>query len=96
MTKEEIEHLARLSRIRLSDTEVVSFQQEISSILEYVSMVQSMASVEVAPVAGEHRNIFRTDEVTNEPGSYTEVLLEAMPHKVGRFMAVKKIIQQDE
>ncbi|MBY0309956.1 Asp-tRNA(Asn)/Glu-tRNA(Gln) amidotransferase subunit GatC [Patescibacteria group bacterium] len=98
MTKEEIEHLARLSRIALSPAETVSFQSEITSILDYVSVVNAMAADETphAPTVPEHINIFRADEVTNEPGSNTEVLLAAMPETHGRFMKVKKILNQND
>lgn len=98
MTKEEIEHLARLSRIALSPTETANFQKEISSILDYVSVVNAMAAdtASETPVVPEHHNIFRADVVTNEPGSNTEILLAAMPETQGRFMKVKKILNQND
>lgn len=98
MTKEEIEHLARLARVALTPEEVVSYQTQLSSILEYVSVVNSITAAggEDAPQVGEHFNVLRTDVVTNEPEQYTEALLEAMPEREGRFMKVKKILQQDE
>jgi len=98
MTKEDIEHLARLSRIALTEAEVAGFQKEISSILEYVGAVNAIAADEAdtIPLVGTHYNIFRADDVTNEPGSYTEALLAAMPATDGRFMKVKKILNQDE
>jgi aspartyl-tRNA(Asn)/glutamyl-tRNA(Gln) amidotransferase subunit C len=98
MTKEEIEHLARLSRIALTPGETANFQKEISSILEYVGAVNAIAADDVSdtPALPEHHNIFRPDEVTNEPGSNTEVLLAAMPETQGRFMKVKKILNQHD
>ncbi len=98
MTKDDIEHLARLSRVRLSGAEVENFQQEISSILAYVGAVSSIAADKDNgdPVAGVHRNIFRKDEVTNEPGSFTDSILAAAPKRQGRFVAVKKILQLEE
>lgn len=97
MTKEDIEHLARLSRIALGPGEAEGFQKEISSILDYVGAVNAMAAdAQAAPEAGEHSNIFRADAVTNEGGSNTDVLLAAMPHTEGRFMKVKKILNQND
>lgn len=98
MTKDEIAHLARLSRVALTPAELDNFHTQISSILEYVSAVNAIAAEEVGgkPSVGVVNNVFRKDEVTVEPESYTETLLAAMPARDGRFMKVKKILSQDE
>lgn len=98
MTKEEIAHLARLSRVALTPAELDNFHTQISSILEYVSTVNAIAADDVRgePEVGVVHNVFRTDEVTVAPESYTEALLAAMPAREGRFMKVKKILSQDE
>jgi aspartyl-tRNA(Asn)/glutamyl-tRNA(Gln) amidotransferase subunit C len=97
MTKEEVEHLAKLARIELSEAEVETFTTEIGAILEYVSTVRDIAgdAADMAPAVGVHHNIFRKDEVTNEPNSYTDALLAEMPQTEGRFMVVKKILNTD-
>ena len=98
MTTEEIEHLAALARIALTPAEVAAFEKDISSILEYVSAVNAISAdvQDSAPLLGDHYNVFRKDEVTNVPEAYTETLLAALPNREGRFMKVKKILQQDE
>ena len=98
MKKEEIQHLAALARIRLSDEEVAQFETELSSIVQYVSAVQSLASDEDAsePELGVRYNVFRKDEVTNEPDQYTDAALQEMPQTSGRFMEVKKILKTDD
>ena len=98
MKKEEIQHLAALARIRLSDEEVTQFETELSSIVQYVSAVQSLASDEDAsePELGVRYNVFRKDEVTNEPDQYTDAALQEMPQTSGRFMEVKKILKTDD
>jgi aspartyl-tRNA(Asn)/glutamyl-tRNA(Gln) amidotransferase subunit C len=98
MTKEEIIHLGTLSRIKLSESEVATFSQEIDSILEYVSVVKNITSDEDVDdkKVGAVFNVLREDDVTNVPGTFTEVLLEAMPNREGQFMAVKKILQPSQ
>ena len=96
MTKEEILHLATLSRIKMEDSEVLKFKDEIQSILEYVGKVNSIVGDrEVEKTPGAVKNVFREDEVTNEPGSYTKDLVEAFPAKVGSHLKVKKILNPD-
>jgi len=98
MTKEDILHLGRLSRIALSEAEVDAFTASIDSILEYVSVVQTMAGehAETGPQVGVRYNVLRPDAITNEPGTAAPELLEAMPKREGRFLVVKKILNPSE
>lgn len=97
MTKEEIKKLGSLSRIALSEAEIESFRSEIDSILEYVSVVKDIVSdTSSEPSVGARFNVLREDAVTVEPGSFTEVMLEAMPKTDGQFLSVKKILKQSD
>jgi len=66
--------------------------------LEYVSTVKNIVADDSStePIVGARYNVLRADEVTNEPGEYTEKLLRAMPKRDGQYMLVKKILNQDE
>ena len=94
MKREEIAHLASLSRIRVTDAELEKLEAELSSIVSYVSAVSDITGddADTAPQLGARHNVFRKDEVTNEPGDYTEALIAEMPDKDGRYMKVKKIL----
>ncbi len=97
MEKEDIRQLASLARIAVTDKEVDLFQSEIGSILDYVGQIQAMTdAVGEAKVAGVVFNKMRVDEVTHEPGTYTEAILRELPSREGDFMKVKKIINSDE
>ncbi|MCA9362210.1 Asp-tRNA(Asn)/Glu-tRNA(Gln) amidotransferase subunit GatC [Candidatus Kaiserbacteria bacterium] len=97
MKQEEIAHLANLARIRLSDEELENLEEKLSLIVEYVSVVSDIAAGDddAAPQVGARHNVFRKDEVTNEPDQYTKDILAEMPATEGRFMAVKKILDTD-
>lgn len=96
MTKEEILHLGTLSRIKLSDQEAEKLHTEIEAILEYVSVVNDIvAEDDLTKVVGPVHNVFREDEVTNEPGEYTDALIKAFPDKQGQHLKVKKILNSD-
>lgn len=98
MTRDEIAHLASLARIRLSEEELANLEGELSSIVEYVSVVSDIAGddADAAPQVGAVYNVFRQDEVTNEPDQYTEDILAEMPATEGRYMKVKKILDVGE
>lgn len=92
----DIKHLASLSRIRISDAEAEELKTDIDSVLAYVSVVSEITTEDdLTKKVGARHNIFREDEVTNETGSYTEVLLAEAPAREGNLLKVKKILNQD-
>ncbi len=96
MNTEEVQRLSELARIELTEAETARFPRELEAILEYVGHVNEMVTVaEVKKEVGAVYNVMRDDEVTNEPEAYTAALLELMPEKEGRFLKVKKILQND-
>lgn len=97
VTTEDVLKLGGLARLALTPEEVPKLQSEIDAILDYVSTVNEItADLKASNAKPVVENVFRTDIVTNEPNTYKEVLLSAMPKRQGDFMAVKKILSQDE
>ncbi len=97
MTKDDVLHLANLARIKLTDTEVEQFTTEIDAVLKYVSTIDDIvADADITKKVGPIHNVFRADEVTTEPESFTEALLNEFPDKKGRFLKVKKILNPSE
>jgi len=97
MNKEETKHLSTLARIELTDTEIDEFTAEMSAILDYVGTVQEIIDEGSAtePELGARYNVFRKDEVTNQPDEYTEDILANMPNQKDRYLVVKKILNTD-
>jgi len=93
----EIHHLAQLARIKVTEEEVVTLQKDITKIVEYVGSITSLTTDTVdVKSAGVQYNVFRTDEVTNEPRQYTKVLLEEAPDTHQGYLVVKKILNTDD
>lgn len=91
LSQTEIEKLARLARIAITDEEKAQFGKEIESILGYVSEIQNIyKGIELYPEnTGKIRNVLREDiAVDTDPKN----LLESAPHTEGDFIAVKKIL----
>lgn len=92
----EIKHLASLSRIRITDGEAQALKHDIDAVLAYVSVVSEITSTDSdTPNVGARSNVFRKDEVTNTPGSYSAALLAEAPAREGDYLKVKKILNQD-
>jgi aspartyl/glutamyl-tRNA(Asn/Gln) amidotransferase C subunit len=98
ISKAEVQNLAELSRLELSDKEVVSLQSDISNILAYVGQVAAVSSQE-EKVAGDNRNVLRSDVPRGADdllAEKREAILAALPKREGDYALVRKIIQKDE
>lgn len=92
ISREDIEHLAKLSRIGVSEEEIERFRGDLGEILGYVSEIKNASMGELEPVLGEHRNILRDDTNPHEGGLFQEDLLNALPNREGNYARVKKIL----
>lgn len=93
LKKEDIEHLATLARISVSEEEKEAFAVQLDSVLGYVSELNKVVTIEEsAPLAGELRNIMRPDENPNPGGEFTDMILANAPHKEGEYFKVSQIM----
>jgi aspartyl-tRNA(Asn)/glutamyl-tRNA(Gln) amidotransferase subunit C len=93
MKKEDIEHLAKLSRIAVTDSEAESLAESISNILGYVSEInERTGDIQRVPDVGAVYNVLREDGEPHEAGIYTEALLSTAPIRDGQYIVVKKIL----
>lgn len=88
----DVEHLAGLARIAVSDDEKKILQHDLEEILSYVSQVTEVVAELGTPTAGELRNIMRADENPHEAGVFTEDILSQAPARDGDRISVKKIL----
>lgn len=63
LTLSEVEHIAILARLELTDAEKEKYRLQLSSILDYVAMLQELDTSEIAPTAsvGAARGELRPD-----------------------------------
>ena len=96
ITVKELEHLAQLARIELSESDKKSLIKEFDSILGYVDQLKKVkVSMDAEGRVGVVKNVMRPDAVDNTSDEDRERLLKEAPHREGDFIAVKKIIAQD-
>ena len=50
LSRQEVEHIARLARLTLTEAEIVRYQEQLSDILDYAAMLQSVDTSGIAPV----------------------------------------------
>lgn len=94
MEIKDIEHLAKLARIEVTEREAESLAGSITDILAYVSEIEKVVGdVHTEKQVGPLHNVMREDGVPHEPGIYTEDLLNSAPEREGQYVKVKKIIE---
>ena len=97
ITVKEIEKLAELARIKLDDNEKQGLTKEIDSILTYINQIKkATVDIDFTSIAGAVHNVFREDSPIVTSTSDRESILNEAPYREGDFIAVKKIIEQDD
>ena len=90
--KKDIERLAKLSRIELSESDTKGLTKDIESILGYVDQLKEVKANLGKSEAGENRNVLREDGDPHESGIYTEAILKEAPNTEDNFIKVKNIL----
>ncbi len=91
ITKEDIKHLADLSRVGISEAEMEKLTAEVDSILDYVGQIMDTTG-DMSREKPFLRNVMRDDEQENQPKQYTENILQNTPAKEKGWVKVKKIL----
>lgn len=94
LTKAEVEHIAELARLHLTDEEKGLFTDQLSSILEYVEKLAAVDTSSVQPMAHvlDLKNVTRDDEIACPPHS-REVLLGDLPEHEGDLAKVPAVFE---
>jgi aspartyl-tRNA(Asn)/glutamyl-tRNA(Gln) amidotransferase subunit C len=93
LTREEVERVAWLARLRLTSEEKERLTEQLDNILRYMEKLNQLDISRVEPFihAVNVTTPLREDRVTNEPNA--EALLANAPAKDGTFFRVPKIIE---
>ena len=94
LSREEVEHVARLARLSITEEEVKIFRQQLSDILTYIGKLNELDTSKVEPTSHvlDIQNVFREDHVT--PGLSREDALAGAPEQEEGFFRVPKIIEE--
>lgn len=90
MDIKDVEKLAELARIELSNEEKESMLSDMKGILEYVKVIESVEVEDIKPDYVSY-NVWREDTLVEREFS-RELILEQFPDKQENFLKVKKIL----
>lgn len=90
---EEVRTLAGLARLSLSENQIESYRKDFEGILDYIATINSVDLVKGNTTeAHVVKNVVREDDDSQQPGEYTEKLLEQAPRSRGTYFEVPKIL----
>lgn len=91
ITIKEVEHVAKLARLELSEDEKTRYSEQLGAIIDYVQQMNEVDTSNVEPMshAIPLTNVMREDEVVYE--QTREELMQNAPAKEYGFFKVPKI-----
>ena len=91
----DIEHVARLARVHLTDEEKLQLREQLGMILEHAAKVSEVAAEDVPPTASAipRANVLRPDDV--EPSLPREEALANAPERERERFRVPRIIEME-
>lgn len=93
ISREDVEHVARLSRLALSEAEAERMREQLSGILAYIDTLRALDTAGVEPTshAVPLVNVMRDDDT--RPCLPPEVALGNAPDRSDGFFRVPRIIE---
>ncbi|MFH1394964.1 MAG: Asp-tRNA(Asn)/Glu-tRNA(Gln) amidotransferase subunit GatC [Candidatus Omnitrophota bacterium] len=93
ITADDVRYVANLSRLSLNDKDVVTFQNQLTQILDYIAQLNEVDTDNTLPtthVLSSLKNVFREDVL--KESILPEDALKNAPEKKDNFFKVPKII----
>lgn len=96
LERKDVEHVARLARLELSEEELALYTRQLGEVLGYVEQLGEVDVADVEPLAhgAGGDNVFRKDGV--KPSLEREKALEGAPDSDGWHFRVPKVIDTGE
>ena len=93
LNREDVQHIALLARLGLTEAEVEKFKEQLSNIMENFEILQQVDTADVVPTAQSIalHNVVSDDEVI--PSLPPDEILANAPRKEGEFFRVRAVLE---
>jgi len=93
ITREEVEYVANLARLKLNDQEKELFTRQLDSILKYIEKLNELDTSQVPPTSHVQplRNVMREDKTEDSP--LKEDMMANAPERDDNFYVVPRVIE---
>lgn len=91
----DIQALANLARLEVSEDELAKLGREIPEILGFVETIQGATTATATTTSSPIQNVMRDDVNPHESGKFTDAILRAAPKTENGYVAVKQVLSKD-
>ena len=94
ISKQDNEHLAKLSNLKLEDAEVENLQEDLINIIGYIEQLSELNTENIEPTyqVSDNQNIWRKDEINNYNVNRDKLLDLAGDNVVDNQIKVPKVL----
>lgn len=94
LNKKDIQHIANLARLELTDKELKTYGDQLSDVLSYIDQLKEVDVEGVEPTAQVTglKDVFRNDEIKEWNKEEREAALSQAPEMEDRQIKVKRIL----
>jgi aspartyl-tRNA(Asn)/glutamyl-tRNA(Gln) amidotransferase subunit C len=95
ISKKEVEHIAKLARLGLTEQETEKMRKELSSILDYIEKLKEVNISKVKPTSHSIKveNVMRKDEARSLKSEARIKIIEQTPEIKSGYLKVKSIFK---
>jgi aspartyl-tRNA(Asn)/glutamyl-tRNA(Gln) amidotransferase subunit C len=92
LSRQDVDHVASLARLGLSDDEKETLRGQLSSILEHIAVLNTIDTESIPPTAQVIvlENVLRNDEI--RPSLTQEQVLQNAPRSLDGFFEVRAVM----
>ena len=93
LNRKDVEQVAQLSRLELSEKDLDKYTGQLDAILEYIDVLSQVDTSDVEPMAHvlDIRNVMRPDAI--QPSLSQQAALQNAPEPENGFFKVPKIVE---
>lgn len=93
LTKNDIEHVAALARLELTEPEKEEFTRDLNAVFGLMEKLKRLDTAGMKPMSNPVplQNVFRADTI--QPSLGTDKVLANAPDRMGDFFKVPKILE---
>lgn len=92
LSREDVQHVASLARLGMTDEEIEMMREQLSSILEHIEVLSQLDTDAIPPTAQvvQLQNVLREDAVRESLPQ--EVIMKMAPASRNGFIAVSEVM----
>lgn len=96
LSKDDVKHVAKLSRLNLTDDEVARFQSQLSSVIGYIDELSEVDTSNVTPTSQTTglENVDREDELKVEECLSQEAVLSGTDSDHNGYFVVPMLLEE--